>query len=88
MQTQEQLNIAQLQVSQLDELAEEENAQFKLEFKLSHQKDELKLEEERRKNELKQEERLKNELKQQIKKWEALRNLELVSNLELLKKTA
>ena len=50
-----------------------------MEFKLSRQKDELKLEEERRKNELKQEERLKNELKQQIKKCEALCKLELDS---------
>ena len=72
MQAQERLKIAQLQASQLDELAEEENAQFELEFELMRRKNELmrrKNEEERRKNELKleednlklQEERLKLE---------------------------
>ena len=76
MQAQERLKIAQLQVPQLDELAEEENAQFELEFELMRRKNE----EERRENELKlEEERRKNELKQQIKKREALRKLELAS---------
>ena len=83
MQAQERLKIAQLQASQLDELAEEENAQFELEFELMRRKNE----EERRENELKlEEERLKlegesrkNKLKQQIKKREALRKLELAS---------
>ena len=59
MQAQERLKIAQLQASQLDELAEE-NAQFELEFELMRRKNE----EERRKNELKlEEERRENELK-------------------------
>ena len=76
MQAQERLKIVQLQASQLDELAEEENAQFQLEFELMRRKNE----EERRKNELKLEgERRKIKLKQQIKKREALRKLELAS---------
>ena len=87
MQAQKWLKIAQLQASQLDELAEEENAQFELEFKLIRRKTELKLKDERCKNELKleeerlklEEERLKNELKQRIKKHEALCKLELAS---------
>ena len=80
MQAQERLKIAQLQASQLDELAEEENAQFKLEFELTCRKNKLKLEEERRKNELNlEEERLKKELKQRIKNREALRKLKLAS---------
>ena len=58
------VKIAQLQVSQLDELAEE-IVQFELEFEVSCRKNELKLEEECRKGKLKlEEERLKNELKQ------------------------
>ena len=54
MQAQERLKIAQLQASQLDELAEEENAQFESEFELMRRKNELmrrKNEEERRENE-------------------------------------
>ena len=49
MQAQERLKIAKLQARQLDELAEEENAQFELEFELMRRRNE----EERRKNELK-----------------------------------
>ena len=60
MQAQERLKIAQLQASQLDELAEEENAQFELEFQLIRRKNELKLQEERLKLE---EERCKDEFK-------------------------
>ena len=41
MQAQERLKIAQLPASQLDELAEEENAQFKLEFELTCRKNKL-----------------------------------------------
>ena len=50
MQAQEQLKIAQLQASQLDELAEEENAQFEFESELFR----CKIEEEHLKKELQQ----------------------------------
>ena len=43
MHAQERLKIAQLQASQLDELAKEENAQIELEFELMSRKNELKL---------------------------------------------